>query len=726
MKGAGLLLVGILFVLCAPLAFADSANNVSDWADIPQEAMTSAGTARVLVLFLDPRVESLRAASATASLPVAQTDAASRQSAARAIAEADAALSEAVSAATDAILANLDAGTYKIDRRYNYTPLVALDISPTALERLLADERVVSVQPNTPTPLPKDEDAGESVELGTRGRTEGENLDPPSLLGSVGIIGATGAWGKGYTGEGWHVAILDSGIRSTHDFFAGKSIVEACYSLRSNCPNGGTSMLGAGAAAPAPSQYQGYDHGTHVAGIAAGHLAGDVINGVAKDADILAVNVFSQFSAAECGSADPCVLAYVSDQVSGLEYIYSLRGTLNIAAVNMSLGGGAYGSPCDALDSSRAFIIEKLYSSGIATVIATGNNGYCGAVGAPACISAAIAVSAVDDDDVEASFNNWSADLTDIWAPGVSILSSVASADNMYGYKSGTSMSTPHVTGAFAIQRQYAPTDSIERLFTRMTETGPRIESAWCQIAGSRPRVYVDHFQLMTGVKATITPLEARRDGAQWRVDDGDWHDDGDVAQVEPGQHVVSFKTLDGWATPSAQTITVKDEVVVETSVAYDRNVSRLGEALDNTARVWARGGDNAWYFQETLSHYGGDAAQSGDIADDQSTWFETTVDGPGTLSFYWKVSSEESYDFLSFSVEGQEVEAISGEVDWVRQSHVLPAGTRTLRWSYDKDWSAYDGDDAAWVDQVIWSPSSDILRFVPSILSATKAGSEP
>jgi len=142
-------------------------------------------------------------------------------------------------------------------------------------------------------------------------------------------------------------------------------------------------MTGPGSAVHHSSTYSGYDHGTHVSGIAAGNYGS--LAGVAKNANIIAVQIFSEFSASECDSSSPCVRSWNSDMLSGLNYIYSIRGSYNIAAVNMSLGGGIYYSPCDS-DSSKA-AIDNLRSVGIATAIATGNDEWCYGISSPACIS---------------------------------------------------------------------------------------------------------------------------------------------------------------------------------------------------------------------------------------------------------------------------------------------------------------------------------------------------
>ncbi len=129
---------------------------------------------------------------------------------------------------------------------------------------------------------------------------------------------------------------------------------------------------------------------------------------------------------------------------------------------------------------------------------------------------------------------------------------------------------------------------------------------------------------------------------------------------------------------------------------------SSIGEAVDNTALSWTTGGNGNWSAQSAVSHYGGDAAQSGSITNDESTWLQTTVTGPGTLSFYWKVSSEADYDYLRFYIDSVEKNKISGNVDWQQKSYAISSGSHTLKWTYTKDYSLSGGSDAGWLDRVV------------------------
>src|SRR5262249_46363871 len=155
-----------------------------------------------------------------------------------------------------------------------------------------------------------------------------------------------------------------------------------------------------GSGVACPLTIDGCEHGTHVAGIAAGLGGGvtgvlDSDSGVARGATIIAIQVFSKVSDSTfCGGAayTPCTGAYDSDIISGLNRVYTLRTSYNIAAVNMSLGSGTYGSYCDGTFTSYKNAIVQLRSVNIATVIASGNAGSTTGISSPACISSAISV----------------------------------------------------------------------------------------------------------------------------------------------------------------------------------------------------------------------------------------------------------------------------------------------------------------------------------------------
>lgn len=148
-----------------------------------------------------------------------------------------------------------------------------------------------------------------------------------------------------------------------------------------------------------------------------------------------------------------------------------------------------------------------------------------------------------------------------------------------------------------------------------------------------------------------------------------------------------------------------------------------LAEALDTPTLTWTTSSAGAaWTGKRNTTHDGIDAAVSGPIRDNSETFLETTIDGPGILFFWWKVSSEPEFDQLKFIVDGQEIASISGQVDWRKRGHKLAPGPHTLRWSYQKDAGSIGGADRAWLDEVTFV-TGDQLPFINSQTLAISSG---
>src|SRR5206468_2375479 len=124
-----------------------------------------------------------------------------------------------------------------------------------------------------------------------------------------------------------------------------------------------------------------------------------------------------------------------------------------------------------------------------------------------------------------------------------------------------------------------------------------------------------------------------------------------------------------------------------------------LAEALDTPGWVWTTSDSAPWVGQATVTHDGVDAARSGASGDDESSSLRTKVTGPGTVSFWWKVSSETNNDSLRFYVGDSEQARISGDVDWEQRTFAVPAGTQELKWKFRNRGTT--GQDRGWVDQV-------------------------
>ncbi|GAA3115873.1 S8 family peptidase [Streptosporangium carneum] len=277
---------------------------------------------------------------------------------------------------------------------------------------------------------------------------------PTSLASGLRLIGADRAHAEGADGRGRTIAVIDTGIDRDHPALGGKVVREFCFSATDNgakslCPNGqetddSDDSADARTAACLEGSTNLCEHGTHVAGIA---------HAVAPGADIVAFQVFSRLD--DCPGGGSCLTAYESSLLLALDRVAELKDTVpGLVSVNLSLGGGLYDGNCDGEPEVQAMKerIDTLRAKGVVTVAAAGNEGGPGA-GAPGCLSGAVTVGATDDADRVADWSNHGPVL-DLFAPGVDVDSSVP--DGGTEIYSGTSMSTPHVTGALAVLAQKA------------------------------------------------------------------------------------------------------------------------------------------------------------------------------------------------------------------------------------------------------------------------------
>ena len=368
--------------------------------------------------------------------------------------------------AQDAVRQAVRGLRHRVGRQFETVPLMALEASPDALRMLDSMRGVVT-------------------------RVHEDVLVAPALAQSGPLVGAPAAWNVGFDGTGTAIAVLDTGVDKQHLFLAGKVVDEACFSTAvpgmslSTCPNGLDEQIGPGSGVPCT--FDGCHHGTHVAGISAGNgaEAGQPFSGIARGARIVTIQVYSRFTTAQdCDGSPPCVRAFTSDLIAGLERVYSLRASHNVGAVNMSLASGRFSTNCDAEPIKS--MIDTLRSVNIATVIASGHEGLTNTLAYPACVSTAISVGSTTESDTISSFSNVAPFLS-LFAPGSSITSSVPGGG--FTTLNGTSMATPHVAGAFAILKQAVPGASVSQMLQALQVTGRPVTD----VTGiTKPRIQVD------------------------------------------------------------------------------------------------------------------------------------------------------------------------------------------------------------------------------------------
>ncbi len=118
----------------------------------------------------------------------------------------------------------------------------------------------------------------------------------------------------------------------------------------------------------------------------------------------------------------------------------------------------------------------------------------------------------------------------------------------------------------------------------------------------------------------------------------------------------------------------------------------------------WTQGGNAPWTIVSNVVYEGTYAAKSGLITAGQTSTMNMgmAVPSPGTITFRYKVSSESSFDYLRFYIDGVQQDAWSGEIDWTQATYPVAVGNHTFTWTYSKDGSVDTGSDCAWVDEII------------------------
>ena len=241
------------------------------------------------------------------------------------------------------------------------------------------------------------------------------------------------------SGAGVTVYVVDSGIRPTHNEFAGRVPYGAVYDYDrlpwerwSGSVTSGFEDCASGAG-----------HGTHVAGIVGGSTYG-----VAKSVTVIPVKVL------DCAGngTDTAVIA-------ASEWIAQDAASRGPAVVVMSLGG----DPSSPLDSA----VRGLVNSGIPVVVAAGNTGDDACSYSPSRVGEVITVAGTTRSDRAMTSAAYGA-CVDIFAPGDGITSAGIASDSDAAIKSGTSMAAPHVAGIAARLLESDPTASATTIWDRI------------------------------------------------------------------------------------------------------------------------------------------------------------------------------------------------------------------------------------------------------------------
>ena len=166
-------------------------------------------------------------------------------------------------------------------------------------------------------------------------------------------------------------------------------------------------------------------------------------------------------------------------------------------------------------------------------------------------------------------------------------------------------------------------------------------------------------------------------------------------------------------ATTTIRAVAMRDDYFdsQESSLTAVRDFMTFGEAVNAPGLIFTPSDGTGWRRVGNESP-DGCALRSGEIGHNATSRLETVVSGEGFITFSCRVEGEvfksAVYDGLAFCIDGVQQGELMGNENWTTNTfEVVGTGTHTLSWLYVKDGEGDgEGEDCAWVDKVIWTPS--------------------
>ena len=146
----------------------------------------------------------------------------------------------------------------------------------------------------------------------------------------------------------------------------------------------------------------------------------------------------------------------------------------------------------------------------------------------------------------------------------------------------------------------------------------------------------------------------------------------------------------------------------------FSFRVGRIRESFEASSFnifPWINISTIPWSITGTNSYEGVISARSGVISHSGTTslLIRSVYPTADSVKFFYKVSSEAGYDYLSFRLNGTEIFKKSGEIPWTKTVIPVPAGLNKMEWIYSKDVSKNEGSDCAWIDMIDFAGTGSV-----------------
>ena len=406
-------------------------------------------------------------------------------------------LQGAVTQSQNRLINALDPLEVRITNRFTYIFAFSAEVSPEGLENLVDNFDILSI--------------------------EKDRILHAHLAQGIPLMNAATPRSS-YNGSGLSVAICDTGIDYTHAGLGGGGFPNSKVIGGYDCGDDDDDPLDESG------------HGTACAGVAAGDLGtvGDYIGGVAYGARLYALKI----SFGSGGSA------YKSDMIEAWEWCITHQNDNDnpIMIISTSFGDGQYFSTCDSDSVSMTEAAANAVAAGMTLFVSSGNDGYCNAMGWPACISHVISVGAVYDADFTTSSIGWCVSpdscATKYETGGCSsgwYSPDVPYSDNVTAYSNTASFLT------LLAPANWATTTELGGGYWD-AEYGFGGTSAACPYAAGAAACLQNAAKVLTG--SYLTPGQVK----STLVDTGDSITDGKVSITKPRVNLMAAVTLLGYA----------------------------------------------------------------------------------------------------------------------------------------------------------------------------------